>query len=193
MVAVGVVVARKLPPPSSHVSAVVMPEKMEFPVTVRFVVVASVVELLTRRRLVIVEVPELTTMPPWNDRRVEVASEGNGQEYAAAGQDVLQVSELRQMVPALKTVAPRLVEVAFVACSAVAKSVVEVAFVVVPLVPRKLVMRPPVACSAVAKSDVEVAFVVVAFNPVKFASVEEAKEMRPPYSWEAKDVDVATT
>ena len=75
----GVVVDLSEPPPSSHVSVLVIEEKMEFPVTVRLVEVASVVELFTMRRLVIVEVPEFTMMPPVKERRVEVASPGKGQ------------------------------------------------------------------------------------------------------------------
>ena len=65
----------------------------------------------------------------------------------------------------------------FVAMSEEEKSVVVVAFV-----PWKVV----------AKSEVVVALVVVALRPVKFWSVVEAKDMRPPQNWDAAVVDVAT-
>ena len=162
MAAVGVVVAFRVPPASIHGSVPSNPaaEKMEFPVTVKLVEVASVEDAVTVRRLVMVEVPEFTRIPPVNERRVEVASPGKGQEYAAAGQVVLQVSPVMQRVVAAK--------------------VVEVASVVVPLVLVKLEKSAFVAWRAVAKKEVEVALVVVAFKPVKLASVEEANEIRPP-------------
>ena len=85
----------------------------------------------------------------------------------------------------------KVVVVAFVALSVVAKNVVEVALVVVPLVPKKLVMTPFVALNVVAKSVVEVELVVVLLRPVKFCKVVEAKVMSPPQNCDAV-VDVAT-
>jgi hypothetical protein len=99
-------------------------------------VVASVEDAFTILRFVMVLVPEFTTIPPVNERRVEVASPGNGQEKLDAGQVVRQVSPVRQM-----TVDAKVVEVAFdvVALSAVKFCRVEEA----------KVTRPPQNCEAV--------------------------------------------
>jgi hypothetical protein len=58
-----VVVERSDPPASSQVRAEVMLEKMVLPETVRLVVVASVDEEFTVRRLVMVLVPAFTKIP----------------------------------------------------------------------------------------------------------------------------------
>ena len=86
------VVARREPPASIHGKTLASPaaEKMEFPETVRLVVVASVVEELTILRLVIVEVPEFTRMPPVNESWVEVALFGKGQEKPSVLKSVPQ-------------------------------------------------------------------------------------------------------
>jgi hypothetical protein len=74
-----VVVARREPPASIHGKTLARPAaKMVFPVTVRLVVVASVVELFTMRRFVMVLVPEFTRIPPSKAMRVVVAFAGNG-------------------------------------------------------------------------------------------------------------------
>jgi hypothetical protein len=80
---------------------------------------------------------------------------------------------------------------AFVAWSVVAKSDVVVAFVVVAFVAVKFVVDAIGAWSTAAKSAVVVACEVVALRAVKFCSVVEAKEMRPPQNCEAVD-EVAT-
>lgn len=92
-----------------------------------------------------------------------------------------------------RLVMPKVVVVALVARSVLAKKLVEVALVVVPKNPRKLVVEALNAWKAVAKSEVEVAFVVVALSPVKFCKVVEAYEMIPPQNCDAMEVEVATT
>jgi hypothetical protein len=72
-----------------------------------------------------------------------------------------------------------------------AAKVAEVALVLLSDEAKKFVVVPLVPWMVVEKSDVEVAFVVVEFRPVKFWSVEDAKEMKPPQNCEATDEEVA--